>query len=269
VSAPVIPPSPSEGPPYLRTAFLERVTHELRGPVGVTSGALDEIEGALGADAEAVRKYFLMARRGIGRVLRVAERLQRTAQLERGTIEWAKVPTDMRGLVAEAVKEAESLEARRAVRVEVSASEQACRVVVDIERVEVSASEQACRVVVDIDWVRAAIEEIVTNAIRFARSGVSIRTEVSTDEVRVTITDDGSGFSHPPVPRFDPPVDKRGIGLSLPLVYDVIAAHGGRIEIDRSPTTGNDAVFGARVVLVLPVRKGATQGSLSTGPEET
>jgi signal transduction histidine kinase len=237
VSAPLIPPSPSAGSPYLRTAFLERVTHELRGPVGVTSGALDEIEGALGADAEALRAYFLMARRGIGRVLRVAERLQRTAQLERGTVEWAKVPTDMRGLVQEALKEAESLDARRAVRV------------------EVSCSEQECPVVVDLDWMRAAIEEIVGNAIRFARSVVSVHTDVSADEVRVTITDDGSGFSQPPVPRFEPPVDKRGVGLSLPLVFDVIAAHGGRIEIDRSRTAPDDAASGARVVLVLPLQK--------------
>ena len=52
---------------YLRTEFLERVAHELRGPSGVTLGAIDEMELLLGEDSEKVKPLLSMARRGIRR----------------------------------------------------------------------------------------------------------------------------------------------------------------------------------------------------------
>lgn len=239
MSPPAVIPAASKVA-YLQTEFLERVAHELRGPAGVTSGALDEIELALGPDAEKVRAYFLMARRGMQRVLRTAQRLERTAQLERGSVEWAKVPTDLRALSQQAAREAELLEGRRGVRV------------------EVSSSEEACSVAADPGWMLAAIGEVVDNAIRFARSVVSVRTEACGSEVTITTTDDGPGFAGPAAPRFEPPFGRRGVGLSLALVSDVIAAHGGQLEINGVRKDGEAAAPGAHVVLTLP-RLGARE----------
>ena len=233
MSAPDIAPVPLD-PPYLQTGFLERLAHELRGPVGVTSGALDEIELAVDADAEEVRTYFLMARRGMRRVLRLAERLQRTAQLEGGKVEWTMTPLDLRALVEQAAKESELLEARRSVRV------------------DVSCSEEVCSVAVDSPWIQFAIADLVGNAIRFARSAVSVHCAASADDVTITITDDGSGFKGTPGQRFEPPTEKRGVGLTLPLVRDVVTAHGGRLELDGARDPGAKASSGAIVVVTLP-----------------
>jgi len=214
MTAAVVLPLPADV--YMRTEFLERLAHELRGPAGVTAGALDEIELALGPEAEKLRDYFLMARRGVRRILRAADRLQRTAVLEAGAPNWAKVSTDLRELVAEAAKESELLEARRGV----------C--------VSVSASDEPCLVAAHPEWVRAAISEIVGNAIRYARKTVSVHTEIAGDEATVTVTDDGPGFTGPPARRFEHTPTKRGLCLSMPLVVDVVVAHGGRLEIDRA-----------------------------------
>lgn len=239
MSTPDVPPAPPAPPAqperaYLKTEFLDRLAHELRGPAGVTSGALDEIELAVGPEADKLRTYFLMARRGMQRILRIAERLERTAQLERGEIAWAKAPTDLRALAEQAAQQAELLEARRSVRV------------------SVSQADEACPVAADPKWMVAAIAEVVGNAIRFARSLVSVHTGASADEVRVTIADDGPGFTGPAAPRFEPPAGKRGVGLSLPLVCEVLASHGGRIEIDGVRTAVANGLSGAHVVLVLP-----------------
>lgn len=239
VSAPDTDPA-SLALPYLRTGFLERLAHELRGPVGVTSGALDEIELAVDASPEAVQAYFLMARRGMRRVLRLAERLQRTAQLEGGVVEWAMTPMDLRALAEQAAKDVELLEARRSVRV------------------DVTCSEEACPVAVDAPWMQFAIGDLVGNAIRFARSAVSVRCAASADEVTVTISDDGSGFKGLPGQRFEPPVERRGVGLTLPLVRDVVAAHGGRLDLD-GPRDPGASVSGAIVVVTLP-RSTTSQG---------
>jgi signal transduction histidine kinase len=235
VSAPDTAKVPADAP-YLQTGFLERLAHELRGPVGVTSGALDEIELALDADADAeeVRTYFLMARRGMRRVLRLAERLQRTAQLEGANVEWAMTPIDLRAVAEQAAKESELLEARRGVRV------------------SVSCSDEPCPVAVDSTWMQFAIGDLVGNAIRFARSAVSVRCAGSAHEVTVTITDDGPGFHGPPRQRFEPPCEGRGVGLTLPLVRDVVASHGGRLELDGAREPGANASSGAIVVLTLP-----------------
>jgi signal transduction histidine kinase len=225
------PPQQDPSHAYLRTTFLERIAHELRGPAGVTQGALDEIERVLGPKADDVRPYLAMARRGIGRVLRSADRLQRTAHFEARRETGLKAPTDLRHLVSSATREADGIEARRSVRVELTECELPC--IVDA----------------DVPWLYAAIGEIVGNAIRFARASVLIDTRVVDAEATLTVLDDGPGFGGPLPLRFQPPFPRRGLGLSLPLVGDIVDAHAGKLEIhDRRATS---EISGTRVVLAL------------------
>jgi signal transduction histidine kinase len=220
---------------YVRTTFLERLAHELRGPAGVTSGALDQMERTLrlgDADPKLVAQ-FAMARRGVSRVVRVAERLHRAAQLERGSAPFALVRSDVRGIAESAARAAQVIDARRNVEV------------------VVLASDEPCLAAVDMGWLLNAIGEVLANAIRFARARVTIDTRAVDREIRVTVSDDGPGFSaEPRRGRFEPLGDSGGLGLSLPLVREVLEAHGGRLEIGER--SGNGDGTGARVLLVLP-----------------
>jgi signal transduction histidine kinase len=216
---------------YLRTEFLERIAHELRGPAGVTRGALDEIERALGPKAAEVKPFFAMARRGIGRILRSADRLQRTAQFELHRESGPRVPADLRRIAAEAAREAEEIESRRNIRV------------------AVAAGDQPCFVAVDASWLSAALAEIVGNAIRFAQASVSVETAIADSEARVTILDDGPGFAGPPPQRFRAPYPRRGLGLSLPLVSDILEAHSGKLLFQDLKAEGHEA--GTRVIVAL------------------
>jgi len=92
---------------YLRTAFLERLAHELRGPAGVIHGALQELEAALGPSAGEHEVFLGMAKRGLKRILRTADRLQHTGQLERGTLEPSPVGCDLGALLKQAVSDAQ------------------------------------------------------------------------------------------------------------------------------------------------------------------
>jgi signal transduction histidine kinase len=226
------PSHPVEHPAqtYLRTTFLERIAHELRGPAGVTAGAIDEIERAMGPQAEDLRPLLAMARRGVSRILRSAARLERTAHLEGHAAVGAHGAADLRDVVVAAVRDAEGLEARRSIRV------------------EVTACEAPCLVAADVPWAQAAIGEVVCNAIRFARAAVSVDTRLVDGEACVTIVDDGPGFGGPVPRRFEPPFSRTGLGLSLPLVEDVVQAHGGRLSFhDRK--SEESAVAGTRVVV--------------------
>jgi signal transduction histidine kinase len=218
---------------YLRTKFLGRIAHDLRGPVGVTLGALDEIERTLSPKGDELQPLLRMAHRGLRRILRSAERLDRTSQLEAKARKWEPVPCDLDALVRQVVLEAELTEGRE-------------RVVV-----EQPGNATRCMASVDPPWVRAALHEIVSNAIRFARAHVVVETRETETEVCVLISDDGPGFSGSIAPRFAPRSEAGGLGLSLPMVQDVVHAHGGRVEF-RDRRCDQPSESGTAVAITFP-----------------
>lgn len=219
---------------YLRTELLERIAHELRGPAGVTLGALDEMERLIESldTSEESRSLMLMARRGAKRVLRTAERLTRTAHLESGPAAFSVVPQDVRELVACAAREAEQLEGRSAIRVVLELG--------DEPRVAQ----------VDTGWLMSALEEVFAYAIRSARSNVQIAVRSEAGRVEIIAIDDRMTNVEVLSARFLSLRDKRDCALGWPLAWDVAKAHGGELSLT---VVTNDAGrnVGARAVLSL------------------
>ena len=222
---------------YLRTAFLERLAHELRGPAGVIQGALQELELALGPDAEEHRQLFAMARRGVRRIVRSADRLQETGVWERGAVSVQRASCDLGGLLRKAVAEAETLEARKKIAVEL----------------EVPSEAVPCRV--DAHWMAIALYEVASNAIRHARQRVRVGLVHDGDMLQVIFRDDNSASAPFAPMRFTPSAEVRGLGLALAIVRDVIEAHGGHLEIDAGPSAVESS--GSAVRLYFPSAKPA------------
>ena len=210
---------------YLRTTFLEGLAHELRGPSGVTLGALDELELALGEHAAAHATLFAMARRGVRRVLRSAERLSRTAQLELPGHMLAREEVDLTKLVERSAKEAELVEARRGVKVELTLPE----------------GKQVARV--DPSWLGAAMAEMVGAALRSARRSVMVELQQSGDVFRFVVCDDGVAGGLPRTRRFEASEDRRDAGLAFPMIKEVAEAHGGELSLRNGEMAGLLAVL--------------------------
>lgn len=215
---------------YVKTEFLARLAHELRGPAGVTLGALAELEHAAG-DPQRLSSLLAMARRGVERTLRTAERLERTAQLEAGTVEYAREPSDLRDLVSAAAASAELIERRKGVTV------------------ELQLPDTPARVLADGPWLKFALSELVNNALRHARAAVSVAVTREDSSFGVLVRDDGPGFSGPIPARFTVPSRRQGLALSLTLVRDIAAAHGGELVVEPP---SEPAARGARVRIDLP-----------------
>lgn len=199
---------------FLRTEFLERVAHELRGPAGVTLGALDELELALAENpTPRVLALLSMARRGARRVLRTAERLSRTAQLEAGSVSVTPYPTDIRNLVTRATQEAADTEGRSSVEV-----------VTDVP-------EEACMVAADSGWIGIALSEMVGQAIRCATRLVRVQVARDGDVFVIIVTDDRAAKPEAMRPRFSRNGGRRDTGLDMPLVHDVARMHGAPVEV--------------------------------------
>jgi signal transduction histidine kinase len=198
---------------FLRTEFLDRIAHELRGPAGVTLGALDEIELALGDAAEQSRPFLAMARRGAYKVLRTADRLTRTALLE-GGVQFHLVATDLRQLVRQAGVDAFRLEERAKVQL------------------DVVLPEEPITISMDAGWVQSAVTELISHAMHRAKSLVSV--SITKDHALVITNDGANDTASIHTQRFESRADRRDAGLALPLAREVAHAHGGSFIIESS-----------------------------------
>jgi signal transduction histidine kinase len=210
-------PSPDPDPNlYLRTHFLERVAHELRGPAGVTLGALAEIETALGDAAKEYRPLLAMARRGVQRIVRTAERLDQTGQLESKVVEFTSDVCDLRAVLLTATRDADALEARRKITL------------------TTAVSEGEWLAYGDARWLGSALLELCSNAIRHAKTTVKVSAERDDAGVTLRFWDDGAPA--PPIAprRFQDMEERRGLGLGLAIAKDVIEAHGGRLSTEQA-----------------------------------
>ena len=126
-----------------------------------------------------------------------------------------------------------------------------------------------------IEAIRDQIHQVVLNlslnAIQASRSGGSISIAVDSDGpmtaptgVRIRFQDGGEGISEENLEKiFDPffttKDPDKGTGLGLMISHQIIADHGGAIEVESSP--GNGATFYVRLPIAQPeTAAGATGG---------
>lgn len=226
---------------YLRTLFLERVAHELRGPLGVIDGAVQELECALGAQAAEHKPLMDMVRRGIRRIARTADRLQQTGQCERARLELEWQRCDLAGLIRCSVNEAAATEGRKMIRVQL----------------DIPADARFCEL--DERWMKVALYEIASNAIRHAREQVTVSLEHDEQGFDVSFVDDNRSDADFGPLRFRPPSESRGLGLALAIVRDVVDAHGGQLRIERgageAASSSSNGAGRTRVSLRIPGKR--------------
>jgi signal transduction histidine kinase len=144
------------------------------------------------------------------------------------------------------------------------AAEEAERCAGTSVRVTLTAAEP-CAVAGDAEGLRRLIDNLIENAVRYARSRVDVAVTLDGDQARLTVTDDGPGIPAEEdrervFGRFVRLDDARsrdddgtsGAGLGLAIVRATAHAHGGSAWLE-------DASPGLRAVVCLP--------TTNTGPE--
>ena len=111
------------------------------------------------------------------------------------------------------------------------------------------------RIIGDPAQLRQVIHNLLQNAqdalIDSTNPSIVVRSEPVADGMRVTITDNGSGFPEQLMQRaFEPymTTKPKGTGLGLVIVKKIIEEHSGTVEI------ANVAPHGARVIFTLPAQ---------------
>jgi len=226
--------------------FLNLMSHKLRTPLTVLHGYLDIIHGIPNERwSDETRQMVEVCRRELAgltdtvRKLLDYKRLEQAAALVGGPEEAHR--TDLQALLEEAADAVLQRYAGRAVTIDT---------LFDAPLTEVDAPSEHCRFV---------IEQLLDNAAKFGDKPTTCivvdgaRTEGG--EVLLTIRDNGPGIPHEYLDRvFDGFVQIEdistgqipGLGVGLRLARNVIAAHGGRLEVQS--TIG----VGTAVCIVLP-----------------
>ncbi|GAA4972217.1 ATP-binding protein [Kineococcus glutinatus] len=120
----------------------------------------------------------------------------------------------------------------------------------DDERFEVTAGDDLPELWADPDRLDQVLANLVENAVRHGAGCVRLDVRTADGWVVLTVDDEGEGISEENRPyvfsKFWRGGQRSGTGLGLYVVRGLVEAHGGRVEVGRSPSGG------ARFRVLLP-----------------
>ncbi len=223
----------------VRREFVANVSHEFRTPLSVINGYLETLEDG-DLDQEMLSKSITVMRRHGERLNRLIDDLLTVSRMEEKGVILEKSPVDpaelLRHVVCQMVSE---IEVRGAV-------------------VRIEIPESLPRIEVDSYRMEQAFSNLLANALRHGLQGhftksrgesvVEISGYVQGGEIAFSFRDHGPGIPLKDqkhlFERFyrvggDRARQTGGTGLGLSIVKNVVAAHGGRVELESSPGEGS------------------------------
>jgi signal transduction histidine kinase len=216
----------------LQSDFVLNVSHQLRTPLAMLSGAAETLGLERLRSPEKIKHYADIVQAQTGRLSALVDQIlhTHTADHPASLLPWQRV--DLGVLVARAAADVQLLADRR-------------EVAIAVER-------QAGAVLVDGD--PAALEHVILNllenAVKYGRdpgNEVRVGVRAAGRQAVVTVADRGAGIDRADLPhifekfyrgRVDGPT-RRGFGLGLAIVRAAIDAHGGTVKVSSEPGRGS------------------------------
>jgi two-component system, OmpR family, phosphate regulon sensor histidine kinase PhoR len=205
----------------MRKDFVANASHELRSPLTVISGYLEELADGDGIGAEWRQPLADMRRQAL-RMREIVEDLLELSRLELTADEASMAPVDVPALLGELVREAKATTA------------EAANFMLDVE--------QGCLLRGVEGEVHSIASNLISNAVKYTPADglITIRWRCATGGAQLAVQDTGIGIAPEHLPRLTERfyrVDrsraraKGGSGLGLSIVKHGIQRHGGRLEI--------------------------------------
>jgi signal transduction histidine kinase len=223
-------------------AFINAVTHELKTPVAAIRLYLETLQTRAVDEPKRKEFYGIMLQES-DRLLTTIEQVLHTGRMGAASRKPNLLPIDLGGVVAECLARARTLHDIRPESLEYHPG-------------------SPVTILGDLDEVRAAISNLIENAIKYSGSDVKITVETANIDgkyVSLRITDEGAGIPRTELKRIFKRFYRvpgslaarvKGIGLGLYIVRSVAKRHGGRAWAE-SEGPGRGSTF----VLQLPIAK--------------
>ena len=226
-----------------KSEILGTVAHDLKNPLGVILGRteiLKEMIAGAGALDENVKVQIAYIRDAANRLTGMVDDLVSDAMADALDITVRRESVDISVLVQEVAEANRPLAARKQQTITVSAP----------------ANHIA---MCDADRVREAIDNLVSNAVKYSPIGGAIDLLVGEEDggILIQVSDQGAGLSPEDISRLfgrfqrlsaKPTAGESSTGLGLSIVKRIVDLHGGRIAV-QSAAPGKGATF----KMILPV----------------
>ncbi len=222
-----------------QTDYLASVSHEMKTPMAAISMSVDLLEDVrLGPLADDQRELTQTIRHNVKRLMRMIDEVLTLARDEAGASKLVLSQVEVGELMHSGLENVAPLARDKGIKVEVERPDEPYSAEADAARIE------------------SAINNLLTNAIRYSPRGGGVRMacEIVTGGVRITVSDDGPGIAAPDRERIFGRFRRgtsdgtEGTGLGLAISRESVEAHGGRLYVDAAYAPG------ARFVLELPRR---------------
>lgn len=214
-----------------RRKLLANLVHELGRPLGAILSAIQALLG--GADQDASLRTDLLAgmESEVRRLHRLLDDLAGLHDQVVGGLELARETVDLGAWLADTLAPWRQAAHERGLDW------------------KVTVSGTLPITTLDPDRMAQALGNLLSNAIKYTPRGGSISVEAGADAdaAWVTVRDSGPGIPPTEQERIFTPFyrgqsDRRfpqGMGLGLSIARDLVTAHGGRIEVDSTPSRGS------------------------------
>jgi signal transduction histidine kinase/CheY-like chemotaxis protein len=220
-----------------KNEILGTVAHDLKNPLGVILGRTEMLTELISADSsrESVSTQVEHIRDATRRLTSMVDHLISDAMADAFDITIRREPVDISTLVTDVV------EANRPLAVHKQ------------QEISVSAPAHHDLTMCDTDRMREAVDNLVSNAIKYSPIGGRIVVLVTgeAENVRISVRDEGAGLSPEDLDRLfgrfqrlsaKPTGGESSTGLGLSIVKRIVDMHGGTVTAE-SPGSGQGATF--------------------------
>jgi two-component system phosphate regulon sensor histidine kinase PhoR len=223
----------------MRVDFVANASHELRTPLATLTGFIETLQGPAAEDEPARQRFLGIMAQEADRMRRLIDDLMSLSRIELDKFVRPAQSLDLRGIVAEVGRTL------------------AMRMETDERRLLIEEAADLPRVIADRDQVLQVLHNLISNALKYGRSGTPIRVTLAVSPadasaVRLTVADEGDGIAPEHLPRLTERfyrVDSQrsrtmgGTGLGLAIVKHIVERHRGRLEIDSRQGSGTNVSF--------------------------
>jgi two-component system sensor histidine kinase KdpD len=211
----------------LRNALLSSVSHDLRTPLGVITGAVSTALETPDLSESVRRDLLLSAQEEAQRLQRLVSNLLDITRLESGSLELRTEWMPVEEVVGAALN-------RRELRTEAA-------------RVKTHLPEDLPLVAMDAVLMEQVLVNLLDNALRYSPPGspVEIKAWAAWKSLTLSVTDQGPGIApgeeqriFEKLTRGEAGTSRPGAGLGLAICKGIVTAHGGQIQAVNRPQGG-------------------------------
>jgi signal transduction histidine kinase len=226
--------SVAENASLAKSEFLSRMSHELRTPLNAILGFTQLLEAGSPPPTAAQKGSIDQVLKAGWYLLGLVDKILDLAQIESGKLVLSPEPTSLTGILRECRTEIEPQAQKRGIRTTFPGFEVPCIVEADPIR------------------LKAALLELLANAVRFSSAGGAVGLDCATNSpgrIRISISDTGRGFTPEDLAKlfqpFRSPANEaaveEGIGIGLMVSKLMVEMMGG--ELGATSSAGKGSVF--------------------------